>query len=147
MSFWNKLFGITPVGGVAEAATSAAGKVADIVERWKPSDAAKHEMHIEISKLVQSAQAEARAYDPRSQGGGAFGEIVNVITDSASRLIRPGVTILLIGGIFGWWGIATKSIDPLVLGWGEMIIGFWFGTRVLFKDIPSLIAAVKASRS
>jgi hypothetical protein len=148
MSWLKKLFGVAvdPAGGVANAVAGTAERVADIVERWKPSDEKRHQMYMEVNRLVQEAQKEARGYDPRSTGGGMFGEITNILVDSVSRLIRPGVTILLVGGVFGWWGIHTSTLDPIVLGWGEAVIGFWFGARVLFKDIPQLILAVKASR-
>lgn len=145
MGIFNKLFGST-ANGAADAVVKTANGVADIVERWAPSDAAKHQMYMDVNKLVQEGAADARKYDPRSTGQTIFTEIFNVIVDGISRLIRPGVTILLVGAVFGWWDVKTSTLDPIVLGWGEAVIAFWFGARTLFKDIPSLIKAIKEAR-
>jgi hypothetical protein len=149
MGILRKLFGAPAVAaeGAAGALVKTAKGVADIVERWKPSEAAKHEMTLEIEKVVQEAAADARSYDPRSTGTSLFTEVVNVLVDALSRLIRPVVTILLIGGVFGWWPIRVENLDPVVLGWGEAVMVFWFGARTLFKDIPSLIKAIKEARA
>lgn len=145
MGLLSKLFG-SAAGGAAGAVVDTANGVADIVERWKPSDAAKHQMYVEINQLVQQSAAAARQYDPRTEGKSLFSEIVNVCVDALARLIRPCVTVLLVGGIFGWWPIATQTLDPVVLGWAEGVMIYWFGSRTLFKDIPSLVRAIKEAR-
>lgn len=142
MNLLNKLFG-SAAGGVADAAVKTASGVADIVERWAPSEAAKSEMQAQLNAVVQQNVASARSYDPRTLGGGWVGEIINLLVDAASRIIRPGVTILLIGGVFGWWPVQTQTIDPIVLHWAEATIIFWFGARTLFKDLPSLLKYIK----
>jgi hypothetical protein len=131
---------------VADVVVDTAKGVADIVERWAPSDAAKHQMYLDVQKVVQDGAASARQYDPRTTGGGIVGELINIVVDAIARMIRPGVTILLIGGVFGWWSVATQTLDPVVLGWGEAVIVYWFGARTLFKDIPSLIKAIQKIR-
>lgn len=145
MSLLKKIFG----GGnpIAGAVLESANGVADIVERWAPSDEKKHEMYMQIQQVVQDGAAAARAYDPRTVGQTPFVVAFNAVVDGISRLIRPGVTILLIGAVFGWWPMATETIDPVILGWSEAVMVFWFGARTLFKDIPTLVNAIKQSRS
>lgn len=145
MGFLSKLFGGgSAASTVAESAVKTAEGVADIVERWKPSEAARHQMSMDLHKLVNDSLASARSYDPRSSGGGLAGEIFNVFVDGLSRLIRPGVTIILIGGVFGWWQLPPpRSIDPVYMEWTYTVVAFWFGSRTIFKDIPSLLAHIK----
>lgn len=146
MSWLGTIFGKgikEAAGGVSGAVVDIAGKTADIVERWHPSEAAKHEMRVELDKLVVDAQASARSYDPRSQGGGVFGEIVNVLVDAVSRAIRPFVTIGLIGGALGWWQIEVQEMGAVAQGYLEVVLGFWFGYRSVTKDVPAAIAAIK----
>lgn len=148
MSIFTKIFGAPAVvaKGAAGAAVDVAKGASDIVERWVPSAAAKAEASLAIEKLVQESAATARAYNPTSGGDSRFMMVVNGLVDALSRLIRPVVTILLIGGVFGWWPIEVKNLDPVVLGWGESVMVFWFGARTLFKDVPSLIKAVREAR-
>jgi len=138
MSFWTSIFG-SGAKAAADAVVDTANGVSDIVERWAPSDAKKHEMYMDVQKAVSESVAAARQYDPRTNSTHPVSEFINVIVDASTRMIRPGVTILLIGGVFGWWPVETHTVDPVVLGWGEVVIGFWFGVRTLTKDIPSLI--------
>lgn len=147
MGILSKLFG-NPAGGVADAAVKTANGVADIVERWKPSEQARHQMTMEIQKLVNDSLASARQYDPRSEGGGIVGQMLNVFVDALSRLIRPGVTILLLGAVFGWWQLPPPgSIDPTYMEWTYTVVAFWFGSRTIFKDIPSLLRHIKGLKS
>lgn len=144
MGVLKKVFGGgNPVAGVV---VETAEGVANIVERWAPSEDKKHQMYLDINNLVQSNAEAARKYDPRSGGSSLFMEITNGLVDAVARLIRPGVTILLVGAVFGWWPVKTESLDPVVLGWSEAVMVFWFGARTLFKDIPSLIKAIQNSR-
>ncbi len=127
-------------GGVVKTAVAGA----DIVERWVPSAEGKHEMALEIDKAIQNSVAGAREHD--STIGNVPG-VFNAIVNSINRLIRPGVTIGLIGGVVGVWPLpATGTIDPVILGWTEMVLIFWFGGRALFKDLPSLIKYVQTIR-
>lgn len=142
MGLFGKVFG-SPVKDVADGVVEVAGKAADIVERWAPSDAKRHEMQIEVQKTIAQAVAEARQYDPRTLGTSLYAEVLNVTVDAFSRAIRPGVTILLLGAVFGWWTINVAVVDSKIADWAELVVGFWFGMRTLVKDIPALIQAVK----
>lgn len=149
MGILSKIFGTPAVvaKGAAGAAVDVAKGASDIVERWVPSAAAKAELSQAIEELAQKSAADARTYNPTSGGTSPFMLIVNGLVDALSRLIRPVVTVMLIGAVFGWWGITTKTTDPLVLGWAESTIVFWFGARTLFKDFPALLSHIKSMRS
>lgn len=152
MGFLSTIFGtanpaIVAGQGVAGAVGGIATTAADIVERWVPGSADKVKMQIDIQDSIAKAVNEARAYDPRTVSTTKFGDTVNVIVDAFCRLIRPVVTVLMVGSVFGWFDISTKSLDPTVLSWGGLTIGYWFGMRTITQDIPSLIKAVKNARS
>jgi hypothetical protein len=149
MSILGKIFGAPAVvaKGAAGAAVAVAKGASEIVERWVPSAASREEAHLAIQKLTQDAAAAARAYSPTSGGTSPFMNVVNGLVDALSRLIRPTVTILLMGAVFGWWPVNVKTVDPIILGWGESVMIFWFGARALFKDFPALLEAIKKARS
>ena len=113
------------------AVQSFAG-VADIVERWKPGETTKHEMEMDVAALVDNA----RAHDSPVAGGGWLG----AIADGLNRLVRPVVTIYVLGGLFGMFETSfAADVDPWFLAQGEKIIVFWFGGKVLLKDLPAAI--------
>lgn len=150
MGLLSKIFGLGPKAiaeGAAGAVVKTAEGVANIVERWKPSDAAKHEMTMEINKLVNEAAASARAYDPRTVGQSLFSEIVNVTVDAVARMIRPVVTVVLLGALVGWWPLSVVGIDPVLQLWTETVFMFWFGGRAITQDIPKFLLATRKAVS
>ena len=128
-------------GGAAKAGLDVANGVADIFERWRPGDTKNHEMVMEVSELVESSYADARKHDqPMSSGV----PIVDAIVNGINRLIRPWVTITVIGSLFGYWDLPPPDqIDPQYWVLGKIIIGFWFGGRALFKDLPALVQHIR----
>lgn len=71
--------------------------------------------------------------------------IVNQLVDAASRLIRPGVTLWMIGGFVGWWPLPELgSLDPYWQSVFTLVLTFWFGGRALLKDLPVAIRAMRA---
>lgn len=149
MGFLSKL-GIGPQDA-AQAVSDVVKTGADVVERWLPSEKAKHDMALEDLGAQAKNTQEARAYDPRTeiQGTGwlaTAGQIGNAMIDGLNRLIRPGVAILLIGSTFGLWDVHVTTTDPVVLGWTEAVVGFYFGVRTVVYDIPKLLAAMKDLR-
>jgi hypothetical protein len=69
--------------------------------------------------------------------------LANTSIDLVNRLIRPFVTIWLIGGFSGWWKLPDiKEIDPVWFQIFMIVITFWFGGRVLLKDLPAAVAAI-----
>jgi len=142
---WLKKLGLGPQDA-AEAVMDVAEGTADIVERWKPSEKAKHDMREDSLEHEAKHTQEAREYDPRTTGTNVFSEWINVTVDALNRLIRPGCAILLIGGTFGLWDLAVTTTDPVVLGWTEAVVGFYFGVRAVTQDIPRLLEAIKKLR-
>lgn len=128
--------------GASTAVVNTANGVADIVERWAPSEEKKVEMTVALNKLVESA----RSYDPRSTANGRAAEFVNVFVDSVTRLIRPTVTVIIFGGLFGFWHIGVQSTDPWIVSWGQDLMAFWFGARTLLKDLPAFLRMMKDLR-
>lgn len=125
------------VGG--EVVKTASG-VADIVERWMPGAEKKHEIEKEVDQLIESSVNNARSMSFDSPGSTMFDSFVNGV----NRLIRPGVTIWLLGGLGGLWALpAPGTVDPVILKWIDIVLVFWFGGRALFKDLPACIKYVK----
>jgi hypothetical protein len=146
MSWITKILGKTAsaaAGGVAGGVVDAAGKAADIVERFHAGEIKQHEMEMEIEKLAQDAAAAARSYNPTSTGGGVLGDLVNVITDAISRLIRPVTAVTFMGALFGWWHMETRSLDPFIVTGASAVLTFYFGARTITKDLPAMLASLK----
>lgn len=128
------------LGGTGDAVTKTASGIADIVERWKPGESKKHEMNMEIQEFLQETYESARKHDqPMSSGVPWIDSTVNGV----NRLIRPWVTITVIGSLFGYWELPPpQSIDPQYWTITQIILGFWFGGRFLVKDIPQGIKSL-----
>lgn len=70
------------------------------------------------------------------------------LVDNANRAVRPVVSGYVFGGLAGAWPLADLSaIDPRWLAVGATILGFWFGGRLLARDIPAGIVAVLSAWS
>lgn len=126
MSWWTKLFG----SGAGDAVSAVAG-VADkafYTDQEKAGD-------------DQADTAAARGFAAPGRGSGYFGDLV----DAANRGIRPGVTVWLIGGFVGWWKFPDPgAVDPFYHQLLLIVLTFWFGGRVLLKDLPAAVAAMLA---
>ena len=128
------------LGGTANAVTDMSNGIADIVERWKPGEAKKHEMQQEINEFVHKTVSDARKHDQPMNSGIA---IIDAVVNGVNRLIRPWVTITVIGSLFGYWELPPpQSIDPQYWTITQIILGFWFGGRFLVKDIPQAIKSM-----
>jgi hypothetical protein len=141
-----KFFGGLAGGGVASAASAAVdvvSKGADIVERWVPGAEKKQEMAMAIDSAIEGSVQNARAAMGPLGSGGFLGSIA----DGLSRLVRPVVTFYLLGVVFGLWHNSVPStLDPWYLTQAERVLVFWFGGRMLFKDIPSAIAYLRGTK-
>jgi hypothetical protein len=128
------------LGGAGSAVTDTANGIADIVERWKPGEGKKHEMTMEIQEFLQETYDSARKHDQPMNSGN---QILDGLVNGVNRLIRPWVTITVIGSLFGYWELPPpESIDPQYWTITQIILGFWFGGRFLVKDIPQAIKSV-----
>lgn len=139
MGVFSKIAGFF-TGGAADAGVKVANGVADIIERWKPGDAKNHEMAMEMNKFLADSYADARKHDQPLNSGIPF---IDGLVNGINRLIRPWVTITVIGSLFGYWELPPpKSIDPQYWVITQIILGFWFGGRFLVKDIPQGIKSL-----
>lgn len=128
------------LSGAGDAATKVSGDIADIVERWKPGEGKKHEMTMEINEYIQKTYEDARKHDRPMDSGVP---IIDGVVNGVNRLIRPWVTITVIGSLFGYWDLPPPaSIEPQYWTITQIILGFWFGGRLLVKDIPQGIKSM-----
>lgn len=128
MSIWTKVVGFF----TGETGSKVVEKVAD---------AADEAFHTQQERSEQDAKdtADARAYTAPSHGSW-----FDVLIDGMNRLVRPGVTLWLIGGFIGWWPL--PKIETISEYWQNIFmltITFWFGGRAILKDLPSAIRLMR----
>lgn len=69
---------------------------------------------------------------------------INQLVDAANRLIRPGVTLWLVGGFVGWWPLPkSEALDPYWQNIFLIVLTFWFGGRAILKDLPAAIRMMR----
>lgn len=108
----------------------------------KALDVADKAFHTEEERAAEDAAdlASARAFAGPSDNPGA----INQLVDAANRLIRPGVTLWLVGGFVGWWALPVPgSIDPYWQNVFMLVLTFWFGGRAILKDLPQAIKLIR----
>lgn len=113
--------------------SAAAEKVATVVDKA---------VHTSQEKAGESAAdlESARGFAVVSNQPG----LINQLADAANRLIRPGVTAWLLGGFAGWWALPKPGVvDPYWQSVFYLVLTFWFGGRMLLKDLPSAIKALR----
>lgn len=72
------------------------------------------------------------------------GTMFDVFVDGMSRLVRPGITLWLVGGFIGWWPLPkTEEISEYWQNIFLLCITFYFGGRAILKDLPSAIAMMR----
>src|SRR3990167_3956826 len=92
-------------------------------------------------KDLESARSMQIAPTPMLTEGGLIAWLANafnVLVDCSNRLVRPGVTLWIIGGFIGWWPLPrTDEISEFWQNTFWLVMTFWFGGRALLKDLPS----------
>lgn len=120
-------------GGSSGSVVEQAGKVAD--------DLITSDEEKGLIDAADTASARAFAHPGNNPG------VINQLVDAFNRIIRPGVTMWLIGGFSGWWTLPDiGTIDPVWFTIFTIVITFWFGGRALMQDVPKMIAAIIALR-
>lgn len=137
-----------PLKAIANFVTGGAGDTlkagAEIVEKWFPGAEKKHEIALDIDNAIAQSHADARSHDAKI---GAVTGWFNNFVNGINRLVRPAVTVGLVGGVAGFWELpSTGDVDPVILAYTEIVLIFWFGGRALFKDLPSVIKYVRSRR-
>jgi len=146
MSILSKVVGFFG-GGAASAGMGVANGIADIVERWRPGDAKNVEFTKELTTLVNDSYDSARKHDAPMQSGLP---IIDALVNGVNRLIRPWITITVIGSLFGLgkhWSYfdlpPPENIAPEYWVMAQIILGFWFGGRMITKDIPAALRFIR----
>lgn len=68
---------------------------------------------------------------------------LDVLVDAAARIVRPWVTVHVLGAFFGYWELATATLTPLQESMVYLVFTFWFGGRAIMKDIPQMLKAFR----
>lgn len=124
MGIWGKVIGFF--------AGSGGGKIVDAADKLHYSAQERGEDDVKDT-------TEARAMTAPSHGSW-----FDVLVDGFSRLVRPGVTLWLVGGFIGWWTL--PRIETISEYWQNIfmiVLTFWFGGRAILKDLPGAIAAMR----
>lgn len=126
--------------------TNIVTSISNVVDKWHPSITTKNHMMIARSnqsiKMLQAGEASQNS--ARSmimpQGSGLFNNIV----DGVNRLIRPVISFWVIGILTGIISPPLlQNLNPIILNIVWTVITFWFGSRMLFKDLPNGIKVIK----
>ncbi len=93
----------------------------------------------ERTETDQKDLSDARAMQLVSNGS-----FFDVLVDGLNRLVRPGVTLWLVGGFIGWWTLpAAETISDYWQNILLLVLTFWFGGRAILKDLPSAIRLMR----
>lgn len=138
MSWIGKVFGAMFGGkkGIIE-------QVSDTVDKWKPSPVTQHGMDIEASKqsVAEQAAGDESQRSARAMPLPTHGTWFDSLVDGLNRLVRPTITYWIVGGLVGFWQLPRLgSVDPIMMNIVWTVITFWFGSRLLFKDLPAAYA-------
>jgi hypothetical protein len=80
----------------------------------------------------------------RAMTAPSHGTWFDALVDGLSRLVRPGVTLWMIGGFIGWWPLPkTEAISEYWQNLFMLVITFWFGGRAILKDLPAAIRSMR----
>lgn len=85
-------------------------------------------------------QQERLEFDQRERES-----IFRATVSGANSLVRPGMVVLLTGGIMGWWEL-PKDVDPYWQNMFTLVVTFYFGGRALLKDLPEALIRIRRGR-
>lgn len=99
-----------------------------------------------IDTSQERSERDSADLDSARQFAGVSNQpgLVNQIVDAANRMVRPGVTLWLIGGFAGWW--VLPRVELISEYWQNIfmiVLTFWFGGRAILKDLPSAVKAMR----
>ena len=123
MNFFARLFGMNKV---VEKGTEMLDEAIDTPQ--------------ERSERDTTDLAKAREMALPSSHGSRF----DILVDGFSRLVRPGVTLWLLGGFTGWWNLPKPGVvEPYWENVFMIVLTFWFGGRAILKDLPAAIRLMR----
>ncbi len=127
---------LTGLFGSSANGKGVVGEISDAVDRWLPSDATKQKQSIENQKAGDDSQKNAYSLVLPSHDSW-----FDIFVDGLNRLPRPLLTLWLIGVLYNWWPTPNlELVHPIILNIMWTIITFWFGSRIVMKDVPAAIA-------
>lgn len=132
-----------PSVGSSGNGRSLAETAVDTYERFNPSEVKQHEMSIEQLKAGDESQESARAMELKYHDSW-----FDIFIDGLNRSVRPFLTFWAIGMLMGWWDTSRHWAEIPEMAWNIIwtIVTFWFGARVLFKDLPGAIRSWRADK-
>lgn len=115
-------------------------QISDVADKWSPSETTKHKMSLEDQTAGDASQESARAMVFTSHNSW-----FDILVDGLNRLPRPVIAFWAIGVLTGWIDQPTHlaHLDPLVGNIIWTVATFFFGSRVIFKDIPAMVKSIK----
>jgi hypothetical protein len=125
MALWQKVVGFFTGG------SKAAEKVIDMVDESVMTTEEK-------AKQDTADTADARA-DMRVPATGRFDSFI----EGLNRVPRPAFAVWAFGELVGWWDVPIGAVEPEKMQLIMLIITFYFGGRVILKDLPSVIKALR----
>ena len=137
MNFFSKIasifFGGSSNKGVVE-------QISDTVEKFAPGIVKQHAMSIEDMKAGDESQKNAQQLQLPTHS-----TWFDIFIDGLNRSVRPLFSFWVFGVLVGLLSTAHLSgIPPMAWNIIWTVIGFWFGTRMVFKDIPEALKAWKS---
>lgn len=129
---------VSAVFGSSNNGKSNLEVAADIYDNRNPGEITKHEMNLENVQAGDASQNSARQMSFKSHDSW-----FDIFVDGINRAVRPFMTIWVFGLLVGWWDEPENfsTMDAMTKNIIWTIITFWFGSRVLFKDVPGAIKA------
>lgn len=107
----------------------------------KVAEVADKAFHTEQERAEKDQQDLESA---RSMQMFSHGSWFDILVDGLSRLVRPGVTLWMVGGFIGWWPL--PKVETISEYWQSvfmLVLTFWFGGRAILKDLPQAIKLIR----
>lgn len=127
MAFWKNLIGGLFGGGKT---TEKAMEIADEAFHTEQEKADTDQKDLSDARAMQMA---------------THNSFIDVIVDAINRLIRPWLTVEVAAMMLGYRPVPDLAkVDDFWKSLFYIIVTFWFSGRVLLKDLPSVIKALRA---
>ena len=109
----------------------------------KVTDLADEAFHTDQEKAEEDSKDTT---DAREDKGVSHNTWLDVIVDGWNRIVRPGFATWAFGELVGWWNVQTEKVSAEKMQLIIIIVTFYFGARVLLKDLPSVIKAFRSMK-
>lgn len=112
-------------------------QISDVTDKWMPSKTTIHRQSIEDLKAGDNSQDSARKMVLIYHDSW-----LDIAVDAWARLPRPLFATWAFGLLVGWWEQPEhiNQLNPVLLNIIWTVVTFYFGARVIVKDIPAAVA-------